>query len=399
MIIIKRKESKFVNESEKWILLYGRRKTGKTFLVKNFVKFDEYFFIKRDRTIINKKTLSYETFIELLKEYAKNNKSIVIDEFHRLGNDFLDFLHSLGRGGKIILLSSTLYLSKKILSSKSPLLGLVSEVSLGLIPLDSCLEEIRKLGFDKKEALELSLFCREPIVIEGIKKGKEARDITAEIMLATKYTVPALLGEIFIEEERQISRIYEGVLRAVSIGKNKAGEIANYLFSKKLIKKESSTIIQQYLKNLIEFGVIKRILIFNKENYKYDLVSPLMKLYFYADEKYNFSEEANQKKAKLILAELIPRLIESNIREYLAYKYGLKESIFEAKDFDIDGILLKFKKPEIALEVKWGRMNKKEIDKAEEVLGKIDAPRRILFVQNKKGISSKLEVLDAEDLA
>ena len=80
MIIIERKESDLINRTGKWILLYGRRKTGKTFLVKNFVKHDEYFFIKRDRTIINSKSISYETFMELLKEYSKTGKIISIDE-------------------------------------------------------------------------------------------------------------------------------------------------------------------------------------------------------------------------------------------------------------------------------------------------------------------------------
>jgi len=398
MIIIARKEAETINKSKKSVFLYGRRKTGKTFLVKNFVKFDEYFFVKRDKTIINGKTLSYETFTELLKEYAKSGKTIVIDEFHRLGDDFLDFLHALGRGGKMILLSSTLYLSKKILSSKSPLLGLVAEVPLGLIPLDLCVKEIRKLKFSKKDTLELSIFCREPIVIEYIRREKSAKDIISEIILATKHTIPALLGEIFTEEEKQISKVYEGVLRATAIGKNKAGEIANYLFSKRLIKKESSTIIQQYLKNLIDFGILKRVLIFNKNDYRYDLISPLMKLYFYADEKYNFSEEATEEKAKLILSELLPKLIESGVREYLACKYGLQETILSEKDKEIDIYLLRFKKPHIIGEVKWGKIDKQDIKIIEEKLQKIDCKRKILFVQDQKNIISSLEILDVDDI-
>ncbi len=366
MVIIKRKKSKFINESKKWILLYGRRKTGKTFLVKNFVKFHHYFFIKRNRTITNGESISYETFLKLLREYTKNNKTVVIDEFHRLGDDFLDFLHSIGSGGKIILLSSTLYLSKKMLLSSSPLLGLVAEVPLTLIHLDSCFKEISKLGFNKKEALELAIFSREPITIDFIKKGKNIREILSDIMLATKHTVPALLGEIFIEEERQLSKIYEGILRAVSTGKNNAGEIANFLFSKRLIKKESSTMIQQYLKNLIELGILKRVLMFNKKDYIYDLISPLMKLYFYSDEKYNFSEEATEEKAKLIISELLPRLVESHVREFLAYKYGLREAIISEKDREIDIFLLKFKKPYLIGEVKWGKISNKDVTTIKE---------------------------------
>lgn len=393
MIIIKRKESGIIEGSGKWVLLYGRRKTGKTFLVKNFVKFDEYFFVKRDRTIINREAISYETFTELLKEYVKSGRTVAIDEFHRLGNDFLDFLHSLGRGGKLILISSTLHLSRGIVSKQSPLLGLVSELPLGLIPLDSCFKEIRRLGFSKKDAMELSIFCREPITIDFIRKGAGARDIITGIMLATKHTIPALLGGIFIEEERQISNVYEGILRAVSTGKSKAGEIANYLFSKGLIRKESSTMIQQYLKNLIDFGILKKVMVFNKRDYSYDLASPLMKLYFYADEKYNFSEEGNEEKARLILSELIPRLVESCIREYLAKKYGLREAIFSEKDREIDIFLLRFRKPYLAGEVKWGKVGRRDLAALRD---KLEGFRNAFIIVPDK---NKLRVKGVKDIS
>ncbi len=119
--------------------------------------------------------------------------------------------------------------------------------------------------------------------------------------------------------------------------------------------------IQQYLKNLIDFGIVKRILIFNKKDYVYDLVSSLMKIYFYADEKYNFSEEASVEKAKLILNELIPGLIESNVREYIANKNDLRETILSEKDREIDMFLLKFKKPYLVGEVKWGNLTEKDL--------------------------------------
>jgi hypothetical protein len=395
MIIIKRAESRLINESRKWVLIYGRRKTGKTFLVKNFVKYDYYFFVKRDRTIINGKSISYETFQELLKEYIKNNKIVVIDEFHRLGEDFIDFLHSIGHGGKIILISSTLYLSKNLLASRSPLLGLVAEIPLGLIPLDSCFREISKLGFSRKEALELSVFCREPIAIEYMSRDKSSREIINEIFYTTKSLVPALLGEIFLEEEKSLSRIYEGVLRAIATGKNKSGEIANCLFSRKLIEKENSAMIQQYLKNLLEFGIIKKVVIFNKKEYYYDLTSPLMKLYFYADEKYNFSEEATPEKARIILDELMPKLIESNVRELIAAKYGLRESILSERDREIDIFLLKFKKPYLAGEVKWGRINQKELESLKDKLSEFE--NSFVFVPDKRAFKKDPRIKDITD--
>jgi len=394
-MIIKRKEAEYINNINKWILIYGRRKTGKTFLVKNFVRYDKYFFVKRDKNIINEKSINYDTFKELLIEYIKSNKVVAIDEFHRLGDDFLDFLHSIGRGGKLILISSTLHLSKKILAGKSPLLGLVAEVPLSLIPLDVCFKEISKLGFSKKDALELAVFCREPIAIEYIKKGGDARDIIKDIFYTTKHLVPALLGEIFLEEEKSLSKVYEGILRAIAVGKNKAGEIANYLFSRKLIEKESSTMIQQYLKNLIDFGIIKKILLVNKSDYFYDLVSPLMKLYFYADEKYNFSEEATIEKAKLILNELMPKLVEANVRELIANKYGLREAILSEKDKEIDVFLLKFKKPYIVGEVKWGKIEVSEIEKIKDKLKQFK--NSFIFVPDKLEFEKDPKIKDISD--
>jgi len=36
----------------KWVLVYGRRKIGKSYFVKNFVKHDKYFFIGRGGKIL-----------------------------------------------------------------------------------------------------------------------------------------------------------------------------------------------------------------------------------------------------------------------------------------------------------------------------------------------------------
>jgi len=99
-----------------------------------------------------------------------------------------------------------------------------------------------------------------------------------------------------------------------------------------------------------------------------------------------------------IIDELMPHIIEDNIREFFAAKFGLTESIAEAKDYDIDGVLLKFKKPEIVLEIKWKKLCAEDIKKAEETLKKINASRKILFVQDKKGVNSTLEVMDVQDL-
>ncbi len=403
MIIQRPLEIKRINDINKWILIYGRRKTGKSFLVNNFIKYDEYFFVKTDRNILtkNNESITYETFIEIVKRALENHQVIVVDEFHRLKEDFFDFLHFTKKQGKVILISSTLFLSKKLISTKSALLGLFAEIPIGLISLKDTIKSLEEFNLSKKELLEIAILLKEPIAIDYFDKSKKAREIIATIILSSIKTIPALIGEIFLEEEREISAVYEGILRSIALGKINSGEISNYLFSKKLIKKDDPSIIQQYLNNLISFGIIKRIEIYNKKRFIYKLISPLARIFYYADERYNLAErKINEDELFPIIDELMPRIVEDIIRETLAEKYGLRESIIESRDFDIDACLLKFKKPEIIVEVKWKKIDKKDIVKSEETLGKIESPRKVLFVPDKKDvkIKSKLGILDVEDL-
>jgi hypothetical protein len=401
MIIERRADAKRIAESKKWVLLYGRRKTGKTFLVTNFLKFDEYFFVKNNGSILTKtsESISYEAFIQVFSRALEDNKIVVVDEFHRLGKEFFDFLHFMKKSGKLILVSSTLFLSKKMFSAKSALLGLFTEIPLGLISIEDCLNALKKFNLSKKEQLEIAVLLREPIAIDYFNPKENARKTIAKIIQGSAKTIPALVGEIFFEEERELSGVYEGILRAIASGKVGSGEISNYLFSKKLIKKDDPSIIQQYLNNLSSFGIIRKIKVFSKKRFIYKLASPLSRIYYYADEKYNLSERRMQEKElNRIADELMPRIIEDNVREALAEKHGLEETIIEAKDFEIDGLLLKFKKPEIALEVKWKSLKEKEIRQIEQKLGKTQAKNKILFIPDKNKIKTKLKTMDAEGL-
>jgi len=402
MIIERPDETGSINELKKWVLVYGRRKTGKTFLVTNFVKYDEYFFVKTTKSVLTRDggSLSYEAFIEVLKRALGEGKTVVVDEFHRLGQDFLDFLHYTGKHGKLILISSTLFLSKRLVSPRSPLLGLFAEVPVSLISLRDCLKAVEKYGFSKNDRMELAVLLREPLAIDYFDEKKPAMENMAQVILGSVRTIPALVGEVFYEEERELSKAYEGILRAIANGKVVSGEIANYLFSKKLIKKDDASIIQPYLNNLMSFGLIRRIEVFNRRKFIYKLYSPLLRIFFYADEKYNLSErKASRQELLRIIDELMPRIVEDSVREFLAEKYGLRESVLQTKDFDVDGCLLKFNKPEVAMEVKWGRVSDKDVRKAEETLSRISSERKILFIPDKKIVgSSILEILDVDDL-
>ncbi|MEA1924837.1 MAG: AAA family ATPase [Candidatus Altiarchaeota archaeon] len=403
-MIIERKEIGDLKEINKWVLIYGRRKTGKTFLVKNFLDYDEFFFVKRDRTIISErdvKQITYETFISLLERALSEDKTVVVDEFHRLGDEFIDFLQYTGKKGKLILISSTLNMSKRLFESRSPVLGFFAEFPVGLISLQDTLKALTGVGLNNRELLELGILLREPIAVDYLGKGKSARKIMASILMSSIKTIPALTGEIFTEEGRELSAVYEGILRAVANRKHVSTEISSYLFSRKLIKKDDPSLIQPYLGNLRGFGLIRRIRVYGRNKFIYKHVSPLAAIFYYADEKYNISERRlNEKEIERVVGELMPRIVEDNIRELLSEKHALEESIFEAKDFDVDACLLKFNKPEIVVEIKWGeKIKERDLGKIRETLGKLDARRFMLFVPYKDRVKARdLEVIDISDL-
>lgn len=412
MVIVKRpNETRAIAAPKKWVLVYGRRKTGKTFIVENFIHYDEYFFVKHDRSMISKKNetaVGYETFMEILKRALADGKTVVIDEFHRLGGDFFDFLHYTKKTGKLILVSSTLFLSKKMFSGRSALLGFFVEVPVSLIAIEDCLAALKGLGIDDTRTLmELALLMREPIAIDYLDNSgsggtkKPSATIFTDILIGSAKTIPALVGEIFVEEERSISAVYEGILRAIAAGHVVSSEISSYLFSRKLIAKDDPSVVQQHLSNLMAFGIIRRIGVFGKARFIYKHTSPLAKLFYYADEKYNLSERRpNEKEIGQIVDELLPGLVEDGVRELLANRFGLKEAVVEAKDFDIDACLLRMKKPEVVVEVKWKKsVGHDDIRKAEENLGKIaGAKKRLLFVRDKTGLTSeKIDIVDISD--
>ncbi len=394
-MIIERGELEKDLESGRWALVYGRRKTGKTFLVSNFIPHDSFYFIKRDRTIISKddwRTVNYETLLELMRRDLSDGKTVVIDEFHRLGPDFLDILHSMEIQGKLILISSTLHLSHELVSRSSPLLGKVSEVK---VPLISYLDLLSGDPGKGKDHYEIQAFRREPLVIAlGYKDPVES--IKGSIL-----TVPALIGEIFSEEDRKLSSTYEGVLRSIAVGKQTSGEIASYLFSRNIIKKDDPSLVGQYISNLIDIGILNRVQVWKRKKYIYRHTSPLVWAFYSLDERYNISDrDLSRKELRVLIDELIPHIMEDVLRKAISERTGTVEFVDHSPQDEIDGIFVKFKKPVAVMEVKWkDRIRKDEALRIKEKLMSHGVNRRILVVPDRKMIKiDGVEVLEPSDI-
>jgi len=394
-MIINRPELEKDLESGKWLLVYGRRKTGKTFLVSNFMGSDSFYFIKRDRTVISKKdfrTLHHNTMMELVRRDIQEGRTVVIDEFHRLGPGFLDMLHSMEITGRLVLISSTLYLSKSMVSGSSPVLGKVTEI---VVPLLSYLDLLLCIEGRGKEFYEHLAFRKEPLVLAlGYKDPVDA--VKGSIL-----TVPALIGEIFSEEDRKLSNTYEGVLRSIAVGRQTSGEISSYLYSRRLIQKDDPSLVQQYLANLVELGIIARFRMWGMNRFVYRHISPLAWAFYCLDERYNISErELGRNDIRPHIQELIPHIMEEVLRNALAKITGTEACIDHSPDGEVDGILVRHNRPVAVVEVKWkSRIKKQESERIREKLMAHDVGRRILIVPDRDMIDiDGVEVIEPRDI-
>ncbi|MEM1549791.1 MAG: AAA family ATPase, partial [Candidatus Methanomethylicia archaeon] len=147
----------------RWVLVYGRRKTGKSYFIRNNVKWNQYYFVGRSGDIfIDDEKISYETFRREVLQRLEGGEIVVIDEVQRLPREFFDLLHKIGVKGNLIVISSTLWLTKELLESRSPLLGLFSEFQMNLIDERDIILNLQNYVKDTKKLIEYAVFLREP---------------------------------------------------------------------------------------------------------------------------------------------------------------------------------------------------------------------------------------------
>jgi len=79
------------------ILVYGRRKVGKTFTIRQTVPWDLYCTITRTRSVILEKAgerriVSQENAVRGITELLRDNKTVVIDEFQRINLEYMELI-------------------------------------------------------------------------------------------------------------------------------------------------------------------------------------------------------------------------------------------------------------------------------------------------------------------
>jgi len=280
---------------------------------------------------------------------------VVVDEFQRLPEDFLDLLHfTKERRAKLILLDLSMRILKSILSARSPILGLVKPIKLELVKPSNML----KVFGDVEELV----FLRDLWLVQFYDGNVK------EAVKAGLASVRGLIGEVFLEEDRELTETYEGILRALAVGNVFPKDVASFLG-------KTSSDIKSFLSNLLEMGLVRRIKVFGKKKWIYKISSPVMDLFYYLDIKYGISELGMDNRTfEKAYAEKLPKYFEDFVRTALAERYRGEEVMLSP---EVDVVITVRGKAVCCAEVKT-KSRKKDLDVLESKTSELDCDKLVV---------------------
>ncbi|BBG22846.1 AAA family ATPase [Sulfuracidifex tepidarius] len=358
MFDIERRECEEIKNVMGWKLIYGRRKVGKTYLARKCLDYDDYYLISRNLSIIRgDEELSLDEGIRRVVGELKGGKKVIFDEFQRLPEKYLDQIATAYPNGTLTLLASSLGAVSKVVERNSPLLGYVVPYRMGVVKFSDAVLSV-------KDPFKALLF-RDPWTVQHATGWSDIERNPQSFYYITK----GLIGEIFQEEDRKLTKTYEAILLEVAEGMWNTSMISARLQSKMDMNTSKAS---SYINTLFNLGLIKKIKVYKGgkgSEWYYDLDSPIMETTFYAEAKYRVSEGT---KVVLDLTYPISKEMQFSIGEMLAEYYNAE--LAYTPQGDIDVVLLKKGKPFIAYEVK-NRFSDKEARKAIERIKDFGIPR------------------------
>ncbi len=358
-LYLRRSDEERIRRIKNWTLIYGRRKTGKTTLVKKNLKMDFYALIADTNNAVTQEdqVVSVEDALKEVKETLKRGGVAVIDEFQRLPKVYHSLIAQWAPNGVLVAVGSSYGVVNEVFDRNSPLLGLFTPLEVDLIPYEEVLAQLRDPV--------LSVLFRDPWVIPLVDSYEEFAERVKEFSLISK----GLIGEVFKEEERQLTETYYKVLLLLGEGIWKSSEIAGILQPKGGVATVSSL-----LNRMAKMGLVEKIPTLSKENF-YAVKSPPLSLSLYAEAKYAVSERDVK-----VPSLPIGREVQFSVGGMLARYFGGTQYYSPREDIDV--VVVKGRKRLWAFEVKLG-----EISRAEAV----EAVKRMSKVAEKVGLVSLKE--------
>ncbi len=281
-----------------WLLLYGRRKTGKTFMARLLVPWDVYATVARDGGVVVEergglpRQVEQEEAVRLAVRALRGGGVVVVDEFQRLPESLWQMLVTAHPEGMLVLVASSLGVVERVFSTRSPLLGLVAAENIGILGYaDAVASLLPRLG--PRGALLWGVLLREPWAtgMPGVLRGEPWDWVAGEAGLLYQ-VARSLVGEVFEEEERRLTRLYEAVLRLLGAGVWEASTLASMLYRRGLLARPAASTVTGVLDKLAEMGLVARTRLWRTRGRRvyYRHASPLLGIVFGLAERYAVDE-------------------------------------------------------------------------------------------------------------
>ncbi|RLF00070.1 MAG: hypothetical protein DRJ63_03510 [Thermoprotei archaeon] len=374
-------------------------------MLRKYLDWDIYVLVSRagacfvDESGRDIKVMGYEESLERLFEVISNRGVGVIDEFQRLPEYLWDFI-ALKRSdvsGRLVLCGSSLSIVRKVFSKRSPLLGLFAPFKVDLVfPADSILAFAKILDF--KNALLWACIARDPWILGVVEVRRNVVDSLKANYSFLAGSVTGLIGEIFEEEERKLTRLYDAVLRLLAYGYWSSRDLAQKLYEARLIQRPEPGIVTGILDQLVDMGLVEKIRLWRTRGARvfYRHRSSILSILLYFDEKYS---ELGLIPSRDSIEGRLGLEVQFFIGELLArYKNLTRAYALLPKGGDVDIVLLDKGSPVIGYEVKVGSMTLSEARRAIENMKKLGIPRYGLISLEGELPRIGDEQLTAEDL-
>lgn len=283
-------EKEYAKKESSLVVVYGRRRVGKTTLLSEFIKGKKalYFLATQEAEALNRSAFQekaaaftgndllaeatadkWDTIFKAIASCNWEEKPVlVIDEFQYLGKTNPAFPsvfqriwdEILGQSGVMVVLCGSLIsmMVSQTLSYNSPLYGRrTAQIRLKQIPFRYYREFCP--GLSRKEQIERYA------VTGGVPKYIESFSDCTDIFAGIEENILNRTGYLYEEPhfllQQEVTEVggYFSVLRAIAFGRSKLSEIASFMEAK-------ATDLTRTLKTLIELDLVRREVPVTEEN-------------------------------------------------------------------------------------------------------------------------------------
>lgn len=360
------------------VILYGRRRVGKTSLVKKFIENKDaiylYIPLQSEGAMLRYLTETlyrytgnpllkspFQSFRDLMEYLASLNKVLVLDEFQRLEkiegavSIIQDIWDSSGHLRLILTGSSIGMVHSLALSGDAPLFGRRT-MDMKLRPLRP--EAIYCITGDVEKSINFySVFGGTPAYLQEIDWKRSLEWNISRLILrkgAPLYSEP----EYLIRSETRDASTYLSVLKYISMGKQSLGELSDVLGMERNRVSFYLSVLER------EMDLIRKDVPVTEDPRKsrkgrYRITDPFFSFWFRYVFQYRSELEMEKKEyvMDIIRKEMksnTGRYAESIIHQYVGAEYMRVGSWWNRKGDEIDIVAINEKKKEILFgEVKW----------------------------------------------